>query len=228
MKLGDRIRQLREETGLTQGQLALGSVLSGHAGLGMKGGTLHLQTGRIQIGGSTTSSAVLLLPADFFSRGGFTDYALDAFGARGVSGGPVEFEPAITIAPGAAIRATAEVLALTPPTRAFQELRFGPALREEGLRPPVSITFSAAGVDDPFTPAILETRGDIVAGKGSSLRTDAGGRIAFKGETVTMQGSVFAPGGSITISAAGRFPVAPDLGNSATSALPTLVIGPLA
>ena len=208
------------------GQLALGSVLSGYAGTGMTGGTLNIQAGRIQIGGSATSSSVLLLPVDFFSRGGFTNYALDAFGAPGAVGGPVEYEPAITIAPGTTIRATAKTLALTPATRAFQGLRFGPVLREEGLRSPVNISFSATGEDDGFTPDILEIRGDIVVGQGSSIRTDAGGKISFKGETVTMQGSLLAPGGSITISGAGRFPVAPDLVTSATAALPTVVIGP--
>jgi filamentous hemagglutinin family protein len=207
------------------GQLALGSVLSGYAGTGMTGGTLNIQAGRIQIGGSATSSSVLLLPADFFSRGGFTNYALDAFGAPGAVGGPVEYEPAITIAPGTTIRATAKTLALTPATRAFQGLRFGPVLREEGLRSPVNISFSATGEDDGFTPDILEIRGDIVVGQGSSIRTDAGGKISFKGETVTMQGSLLTPGGSITISGAGRFPVAPDLVTSATAALPTVVIG---
>ena len=207
------------------GQLALGSVLSGYAGTGMTGGTLDLQTSRIQIGGSTDTSSVLLLPADFFSRGGFTNYVLGAFGAPGFVGGPVDFEPAITVRRGTTIRATARTLALTPATRAFQGLQFGPALREEGLRSPVNISFSATGVDDSFTTDILETRGDIVTGQGSSLRTDAGGKISFKGETVTMQGSVIAPGGSVTISGAGSFPVAPDLVNNVTTALPTVVIG---
>ena len=208
------------------GQLALGSVLSGYAGTGMTGGTLDLQTSRIQIGGSTDTSSVLLLPADFFSRGGFTNYVLGAFGAPGFVGGPVDYEPAITVTPGTTIRATAKTLALTPATRAFQGLRFGPVLREEGLRSPVNISFSATGVDDSFTTSILEIRGDIVVGQGSSLRTDAGGKISFKGETVTMQGSVQAPGGSITISGASRFPIAPDETANATAALPTVFIGP--
>ena len=208
------------------GQLALGSVLSGYAGTGMTGGTLNIQAGRIQIGGSATSSPVLLLPADFFSRGGFTNYALDAFGAPGAVGGPVEYEPAITIAPGTTIRATAKTLALTPATQAFQGLRFGPVLREEGLRSPVNISFSASGADDPFTPDILEIRGDIVVGQRSSIRTDAGGKISFKGQTVSIHGSVQAPGGSITVSGAGSFPLSPDDAVLAPAALPTVAIGP--
>jgi filamentous hemagglutinin family protein len=208
------------------GQLALGSVLSGYAGTGMTGGTLNIQAGRIQIGGAATSSSVLLLPADFFSRGGFTNYALDAFGAPGAVGGPVEYEPAITIAPGTTIRATAKTLALTPATRAFQGLQFGQVLREEGLRSPVNISFSASGADDPFTPDILEIRGDIVVGQGSSIRTDAGGKISFKGQTVSIHGSVQAPGGSITVSGAGSFPLSPDDAVLAPAALPTVAIGP--
>ncbi len=207
------------------GQLALGSVLSGYAGTGMTGGTLNIQSGRIQIGGSATSSSVLLLPADFFSRGGFTNYALDAFGAPG-TGGAADYEAAITVAPGTTIRATAGTLALTPATRAFQGLRFGPVLREEGLRSPVNISFSASGADDPFTPDILEIRGDIVVGQRSSIRTDAGGKISFTGQTVSIHGSVQAPGGSITVSGAGSFPVSPDDAVLAPAALPTVVIGP--
>ncbi len=208
------------------GQLALGSVLSGYAGTGMTGGTLNIQSGRIQIGGSATSSSVLLLPADFFSRGGFTNYALDAFGAPGAVGGPVDYEPAITVTPGTTIRATAGTLALTPATRAFQGLRFGPVLREEGLRSPVNISFSASGADDPFTPDILEIRGDIVVGQRSSIRTDAGGKISFTGQTVSIHGSVQAPGGSITVSGAGSFPLSPEEADLAPAALPTVAIGP--
>jgi filamentous hemagglutinin family protein len=208
------------------GQLALGSVLSGYAGTGMTGGTLNIQSGRIQIGGSATSSSVLLLPADFFSRGGFTNYALDAFGAPGAVGGPVDYEPAITVTPGTTIRATAKTLALTPATRAFQGLRFGPVLREEGLRSPVNISFSASGADDPFSPDILEIRGDIVVGQRSSIRTDAGGKISFKGQTVSIHGSVQAPGGSITVSGAGSFPLSPEEADLAPAALPTVAIGP--
>ena len=207
------------------GQLALGSVLSGYAGTGMTGGTLNIQSGRIQIGGSATSSSVLLLPADFFSRGGFTNYALDAFGAPG-TGGAADYEAAITVAPGTTIRATAGTLALTPATRAFQGLRFGPVLREEGLRSPVNISFSASGSDDPFTPDILEIRGDIVVGQRSSIRTDAGGKISFKGQTVSIHGSVQAPGGSITVSGAGSFPLSPEEADLAPAALPTVAIGP--
>ena len=208
------------------GQLALGSVLSGYAGTGMTGGTLNIQSGRIQIGGSATSSSVLLLPADFFSRGGFTNYALDAFGAPGAVGGPVDYEPAITVTPGTTIRATAKTLALTPATRAFQGLRFGPVLREEGLRSPVNISFSASGADDPFSPDILEIRGDIVVGQRSSIRTDAGGKISFTGQTVSIHGSVQAPGGSITVSGAGSFPLSPEEADLAPAALPTVAIGP--
>jgi filamentous hemagglutinin family protein len=207
------------------GQLALGSVLSGYAGTGMTGGTLNIQSGRIQIGGSATSSSVLLLPADFFSRGGFTNYALDAFGAPG-TGGAADYEAAITVAPGTTIRATAGTLALTPATRAFQGLRFGPVLREEGLRSPVNISFSASGADDPFTPDILEIRGDIVVGQRSSIRTDAGGKISFTGQTVSIHGSVQAPGGSITVSGAGSFPLSPEEADLAPAALPTVAIGP--
>ncbi len=211
------------------GPLTLGSALAGVAGVGKTGGTLAIQASRIQIGGSATSAGALVLAGDFFSHGGFTSYTLDAIGAPSSAvpapGDPETYEPAILIAPGTSIRAVAENLALLPVAQRTQGLRFGAVLRDEGVRTPVGISFSASGADDPFTTDVLEVRGDIIVGAGASIRADAGAKISFKGQTVTMHGSVLAPGGKITIAGAGSFPVAPDDALSAAVALPTVVIG---
>ena len=209
------------------GHLALGSTLAGFSG--KVGGSLTIQAGQIQIGGTAGSSGVLLLTPDFFRQGGFTNYALQGIGApsnqTAAPGEPANFAPAITIAAGTRLEPVAQTLAVLRPQRGATAIQFGPVLREAGVRQPVSISFSATGADDPATPDVLEVRGDIVMGKGALISTDAGGKISFKGQTISMQGSVLAPGGSITISAAGKFPVAPNDAALATAALPTVVIG---
>ncbi len=209
------------------GQLSLGADLLGFSG--KTGGSLAIQAGQIQIGGTTNSASVVLLPQEFFSRGGFTNYSIEGIGAASnapsVAGEPKAYAPAISIADGSILSAVAEKLALMPAGKNLPGLRFGPALRSAGERSPVSISFLATGSDDPFTTALLEVRGDIVVGRGSVILADAGGKISFKGQTVSMQGSVVAPGGSISLAGAGKFPVAPDDAAQATAALPTVVIG---
>ncbi|MCX6983075.1 MAG: filamentous hemagglutinin family protein [Verrucomicrobia bacterium] len=208
------------------GRLLLGSSLVGYSG--KTGGSLTIQAGQIQVGGATTSSSVVLLPEEFFSRGGFTSYSLEGIGApsaaKAASGEPDVYCPAISVAPGSSISATAETLALVP-VKSSQTLQFHPVLRSEGERVPVSISFNASGLDDPYTTGILEIRGDIVVGAGAKVVTDAGGTISFKGQTVSMSGSVLAPGGKIFISGASSFPVPTSRAASATLTLPTVVIG---
>ena len=210
------------------GRLALNAALAGYSG--KAGGSLTVQASILQFGGSAPDAATTLLAPDFFSRGGFTTYTIAGIGAPSdaipAPGEPESYRPAITIAPGTALDAIAETLAFQAPAKNSTGLRLSPVLREAGLRTPVSISFSASGADDASTPAILEVRGDIVVGAGASLRTDAGGKVSFAGQTVSMQGSVLAPGGSITLSGAGRFPVPSSETEQATAALPTVVIGP--
>ena len=55
---------------------------------------------------------------------------------------------------------------------------------------------------------------------GSIIRTDALGGVTFRGETVTLLGSVYAPGGSIVVAGSNLFPSIP-----AGGPLPTVFIG---
>jgi hypothetical protein len=209
------------------GQLALGSTLSGYSG--KNGGSLTIQAGQIQIGGARQSPAALLLPADFFQQGGFTSFFLEGIGAPSKAGAapdePTPYLPGIYIAPGTVINAAARKLALVPPVKATPVYQFSPVLRSQGERQAVNISFSAMGSDDPVSTDVLEARGDVVLGQGARITTDPGGTVTVKGQTVTLLGSIKAPGGAITVTGLGSFPLAPDQRSGVTFATPTVHLG---
>ena len=99
------------------------------------------------------------------------------------------------------------------------DLELRPFLRPEGLRSPVNLTFQGLGARNTFANTII-SRGDVVYGAGSIIRTDALGSVTFRGETVTLLGRVYAPGGSIVVSGSNIFPSIP-----AGAPLPTVYIG---
>jgi len=95
----------------------------------------------------------------------------------------------------------------------------------KGVRPPVSLSFTALGSDDPFTLDALEVRGDIFMGAGSTISTEAGGNVSFKGGTVTLLGSVIAPGGEISVAGAGSLPLTASQRQATTQVFATVHIG---
>ena len=209
--------------GVVGGGLVLDSTLSGYSGA--EGGTLSIQAGLIQIGGSNRTGA-LNLKEVFFRQGGFAKYNLTGIGAASdkPSTGAVEsYKPAISIAPGSKITPRATGLIAVQDSGGHYSLQR--AVGAKGVRSPVSLTFTALGSDDPFTTDKLEVRGDIVMGKGAVISADAGASVSFKGGTVTLLGSVIAPGGVITVAGAGAFPFAPDQRASQAQALATVHIG---
>lgn len=181
---------------LLGGHLTLGATLSGYSGA--TGGALTLLAPTVQIGGSTGNASTLLLAPEFFSQGGFTRYSINGLGApTGTSG---SFLPAIVIAPGTALAPIAQSRLLAADTG---DVALVTTLQPEGVRQPVSLSFNALGVRDPFNSADpIAVRGDLVMGEGASIRTDAKGSVALTGDTVLVQGSVTAPGGTIAISGA--------------------------
>lgn len=210
---------------LLGGTLKLGSTLSGYSGA--TGGSLSIQAGVIEIGTSDLTGA-LHLGEGFFRKGGFSKYTLSANGARSSATPPAgQFEsyiPAITVGEGATIRPVADSL-IAEETESGAEIVLKQVRNQEGLRSPVSLSFNATGMDDPFTVDSLEVRADIVMAAGSSIVTDAGGSVSFKGDTVTLLGSVTTPGGKITVSGASSFPLRGGQRNLVTQALPTVHIG---
>ena len=215
--------------GVIGGSLVLDSTLSGYSGA--TGGSLNIQASLIRVGGAPQAGA-LNLDADFFRNGGFTKYALTGIGAASAATPPPgQFEsyiPAISIAAGTQITPRAEGLAVVPNLALDSPLELQRFEYAVGVRSPVSLSFSALGSDDPFTLDQLEVRGDIFMGAGARIATEAGGNVSFKGGTVTLLGSVIAPGGQITLAGAGSFPLTANQRLLVTQALPTVHLGAVA
>jgi len=211
--------------GVIGGSLALDSTLAGYSGT--TGGTLNIQAGRIQLGGSP-SPGVLTLGADFFRNGGFTRYNLTGIGAAGTAppvGAVESYLPAIVIAAGSTITPLAESLNAVPDPDRGGAIGLRRIVAAPGLRTPVSLAFTALGSDDPFTLDKLEVRGDILMDTGAAISCDAGAGVAFKGGTVTLLGSVSAPGGTISVTGAGAFPLTASQRLLVFQALPTVYLG---
>ncbi len=194
------------------GHLSLGATLAGFSGA--KAGALSIQAPAIQIGGNSANPGVTVLDSDFFNQGGFGTFSLTGSGLA--SGTAREFVTGLYIAPEARVRPVVTGLILDPTGKT---LELDKIVREEGVRAPASLSFRALGSSDPNT-SIIQGRGDVVLSEGAKIRTDAKGSVSFSGETVTVLGSVIAPGGSISVAGAARFPSAnPNL------LLPTALIG---
>ncbi len=198
------------------GALHLGATLKGYSGVAGGGGALSIQAQLIQVGGARLHPLALRVGPDFFDRGGFGSFTLTGIGMAGEEDGT--FLPAVNIAARTVIDPRALGWLVVPYAPPFGELQLRPYLRPEGLRSPVNLSFQGLGARDPFANQILSI-GSVVYGRGSIIRTDALGSVAFRGETVSLAGSVFAPGGTITVAGGNQFPSIP-----AGPPLPTVYI----
>lgn len=214
------------------GKLTLKGELRGFSGA--TGGSLAIKAPLIQIGGSALHPDTLLLDPGFFSRGGFTQFDLTGIGAIPSSLGPLDpdapdpFVPAVYFAPGTVIAPRVESLAYTPLQNGKAQLQ--QIVLPDGLRPPVSLGFYAGSVTRDFVETAsgsvrgdLLVRGDILLSEGVSIRTEPAASVVLDGQTVTLLGSISAPGGSIVVNGAASFPLAPRV--SAAYALPTVHVG---
>lgn len=203
------------------GMLTLGAVLAGYSG--SKGGSAAMQAGIIQVGGSSGGGTTLLLQPQFFQEGGFTHYQLTGIGSEDSGSGT--YLPGVSIAPGTVIEPIAEQLFVEPAAGVSDPVVIQRLVAPLYRRQAASVGFTALGSDDPFTTGTLEVRGDIRMGAGSRVATDPGGKVTFVAGTVTILGSVIAPGGEIEITGADAFPLAPSVAALAASALPTVHLG---
>lgn len=197
------------------------------------GGSLSLRANLIQIGGIASDPTVLVLAPEFFRTGGFTNYSLTGIGKS--TGARGSYIPAIRVVENTLIQPVAEKLLVASNQTSGGQLMLHPYLKPVGERSPVSLKLAATGADDPFTTDILEARGDIVIGKGSVIRTDPGASVligtdaALKNtlaDTVSMEGAIEAPGGTVAIFTRNKFRLSPDEEKLGTSALPTVYMGP--
>ncbi|MFN0127546.1 MAG: filamentous hemagglutinin N-terminal domain-containing protein, partial [Verrucomicrobiales bacterium] len=202
--------------GVHGGSLQLAATLKGYSGASGGGGSLSIQAQLIQVGGARLHPLAFRVGPDFFNQGGFGSFTLTGIGWPGEEEG--SFLPAVNIAAHTVIEPRALGWLVVPYAPPMGALQLRPFLRPEGLRSPVRLTFQGLGARDTFANQILSI-GGVVYGRGSIIRTDALGSVNFRGETVSLAGSVFAPGGSITVTGSNQFPSIP-----AGPPLPTVYI----
>ena len=234
---------------LLGGRLVIAGSLSGFAGLDKDGGSLAIKAPFIQIGGAAPlHSNSLVLDPSFFSRGGFQSFALTGIGAA-IEGfvvnpldpeAPQPFTPAVYVAPGTVVEPIIESLAYAQIVGDEARAGIRRIVRPLGERPPVSISLIASTIRNDFADPsfggnpdgdsgrVLVVRGDVVLSEGARIQTEPGGDLTLRGSTVTVLGSLIAPGGQIAIAGANSFPQTKFLEALATSALTTVYIGPRA
>lgn len=187
--------------GLVGGRLDLGGNLRGFSGT--EGASLTLAGPAFQIGGTASPAGVNRLAPGFFSSGGFANFSLSGTGLP--VPGATDPIPGVRIAPGTVIQPLVRSWLAVPNGSQNGTLALTTRLQPEGLRTPVSLSFQSPGASDPFT-RIPIVRGDVVVGNGTRIEAGARGSVSFQGETVSLNGTVRAPGGEIEVEGAGRFP----------------------
>ncbi len=201
------------------GRLNLESTLLGYSGT--TGGALAIQASSIQIGGSSDTPATFLVQPEFFSQGGFTTFSLSGIGES--LGIPNEYSPGVFIAPGTVIEPIAQNWLAIPHPGDGESFELQTVLLPKSLRTPVSLAFNALQIENPFN-TLLEVRGDLAMGRGAEIKTDPRANVSFSGDTISLRGSVEAPGGSITVSGASSLPIREE--GTALNAQVTVHLGP--
>ncbi len=200
------------------GKFLLGATLKAYSGA--KGGALALRAQQIQIGGQAPLENTLRLDPAFFSTGGFASFALTGLG--GATARAEDFVPGIAIAPGTIIAPVAESWVAVPFAPGSEQAVFAPVVKPVGLRTPVSLSFNTPGVVRPDGTLLI--RGDFIMGEGAAITTDPKGSVTVEGQTVAVLGSITAPGGSISLTGASKFPRPAAV--IATEAQATVYLGP--
>lgn len=198
-------------TGVTGGQLNLGATLRGISGA--KGGTLALQANAVQVGGASAPANVLHLDPSFFNEGGFASFAISGIGVgNGVGSAPLA---AVSIADGTVIRPVVSSVRVDS-VAGDGPLQLVEFVKPEGLRTPLSLSFTGLGATNEFEAANLIHRGDVREGAGAVIDAGPAGSITLAGGTVEVQGSLIARGGSIRLSGANALQL-PTGGNPAAA-----------
>lgn len=196
------------------GGLYLGGSLRGLSGA--TGGTMNLSALAVQIGGKGAPAGVTRLDPAFFSEGGFAAFNLRGMGLPGPNF--TQATPGIHVIAGTRVRPIVDSFVAIPNPIAGSGARLARITRPEGLRSPVSLSFTATGATDSFNSGFPIVRGDLILGAGAAIVTDGLGKVTLRGETATLLGRVVTPGGSITVGGGSSYPLAGE-------ALATVYIG---
>jgi hypothetical protein len=194
----------------------------------LKGGSLRIQAPEIVLMGQSGDSPILSqgsrlsLSPKFFQQGGFTDYFLVATGRPGST------NPTLEVKPGTIIHPTAQTLVAARPNNQPAQNELEARLLPIGVRAPASLSLTAQGYDDGFTLDQLESVGSIVIGGGAVIQTDPLGKVLLRGQILSIYGTINAPAGQISLTAAGKFPLSPETALTNTNFLTTLHLAPSA
>ena len=205
---------------LVGGSFSMGSTLSGFSGA--QGGSLSILAPLVQVGGSSAPTGTLLLTPQFFSTGGFNSFFISGLGTATSQSGV--YNPAVNILPNTVIQPIVTSKVEQPDASSLTGYSLQPLVLPQAARNPVNISFAALGVRNPYnSTASLLVAGNLIDGVGSVIQTDPLGKLSLSGDTVTVLGSIIAPGGSVSLiggkDSGFLFP-------SATTVLPTLDLGP--
>ena len=213
---------------------------------GATGGKLKIKAPLIQIGGDAllngdvassgetlwldqTDANGNLLQPEFFSQGGFAGFTFTGIGEAAVDsfGNPTgQYLPGTLIAPNTKIIPEVESRLASLNGNA---VAYTTEYQAQGLRAPVSLTFNDPGAKNSFQTGgnPLLVRGDFVMGAGAVIETDPqinpGGGVTINANTVTVLGSIIAPGGTISITGS---PDSTQLFSISNEAVPTVDLGP--
>ncbi len=196
---------------LLGGELRLGSTLRG---------SLTIHAPLVQIGGRARRPETVLLAPEFFSTGGFGSFSLTGIGVAPGSPGPDV--PEVYVSPGTVVDAVAQSFLAIPHPSASTQLTLDAMEKPVGQRTPVSIELNSPGVSDYFSGGLI-VRGAVLMDQNAVIRTDPLAAVTLKAQTVAVLGSIYAPGGAITISG-GKNSAA--LFNDTQRALITTYLGP--
>jgi filamentous hemagglutinin family protein len=189
---------------------------------GATAGSLSIKAPLIQIGGTANTANTLLLQPSFFDQGGFGSFTLTGLGAP--TSQTDQYVPGVYVAPGTLLDPVAQSWILTPNPIPGLGLAFAEVLKPAGQRTPVSLTLNDPGVRDPSKPIGLAVRGAVVIGQGAVILTDPLGSVSITGDTVTINGSVIVPGGSINVASQSSSFIFPN--GTGGVPVPTLDLGP--
>jgi filamentous hemagglutinin len=167
---------------------------------GAKAGSLAVQAGLVRIDGLPSTADELHISSSFFNQGGFAGFSFSGIGGVGSDG---SYVLGLVIAPGVTIRPEVQSMVADLAGGFGNDITFGPLVKDQGLRSPVSLSFGAGGSTYSGT---LVVRGDLLQAAGSVIDVGPSGSVSLTGDAVSLSGSVLAAGGKIVVSGAKKFP----------------------